>query len=106
MKKFLYPVVLLLVAFTYVSCENYETYADKKEAERDAIDRFIAREGIQVIDDAQFKAQNNTTDVSKNSMCASTAMASTCRLSVRAVAIRWRRTRPSTCSAVSSRRIS
>ncbi|MBQ2675231.1 MAG: DUF4827 domain-containing protein [Prevotella sp.] len=66
MKKFLYPVVLLLVAFTYVSCENYETYADKKEAERDAIDRFIAREGIQVIDDAQFKAQNNTTDVSKN----------------------------------------
>lgn len=66
MKKFLYPVVLLLVAFTYVSCENYETYADKKEAERDAINDFIAREGIQVISEQQFVAQDSTTDLSKN----------------------------------------
>lgn len=66
MKRFLYPVLLLVVAFSYMSCENYETYADKKEKERDAIDNFIRREGISVITDAEFKAHGNTTDVSKN----------------------------------------
>ena len=66
MKNFLYPLLLLLLAVSYTSCENYETYADKKEAERDAISNFIAREGIQVISEAQFKAQDETTDVSKN----------------------------------------
>ncbi len=66
MKRFLYPVLLLMVAFTYVGCENYETYADKKEKERDAIDNFIRREGINVISEPEFKAQGNTTDVSKN----------------------------------------
>lgn len=66
MKNFLYPLLLLLLAVSYVSCENYETYADKKEAERDAINNFIAREGIQVINETQFKAQDETTDVSKN----------------------------------------
>lgn len=66
MKNFLYPLLLLLLAVSYVSCENYETYADKKEAERDAINNFIAREGIQVINETQFKAQNQTTDLSKN----------------------------------------
>ena len=66
MKKFLYPLLLLLIAISYTSCQNYETYADKKEAERDAINRFITREGIQVISESQFKAQGQTTDVSKN----------------------------------------
>lgn len=66
MKRFLYPVLLLVVAFSYMSCENYETYADKKEKERDAIDNFIRREGINVISEPEFKAQGNTTDVSKN----------------------------------------
>ena len=66
MKKFLYPLLLLLIAISYTSCQNYETYADKKEAERDAINRFITSEGIQVISESQFKAQGQTTDVSKN----------------------------------------
>lgn len=66
MKRYLYSIMLMVVAMAYTSCESYETYADKKEQERNAIDNFIARKGIQVIDDAQFKAQGNTTDVSKN----------------------------------------
>ena len=66
MKRIIYPVVLLLVTLLYTSCESYETYGDKKERERDAINLFIAKQGIQVIDEAQFKAQNNTTDISKN----------------------------------------
>lgn len=55
-----------MLAFVYVGCESYETYSDKKEQERDAINAFIAKEGIQVISDAQFQAQGNSTDVSKN----------------------------------------
>ncbi len=66
MKRIFSQVILLFLAFLYVGCESYETYADKKEKERDAIDNFIAKEGIQVIDDAQFAAQGNTTDNTKN----------------------------------------
>ena len=66
MKKILYSLMLLVLALAYTSCENYETYADKKEAERDAINDFIAREGIQVISEQQFVAQDSTTDVLRN----------------------------------------
>ncbi len=66
MKRFPSHILLLMLAFLYVGCESYETYSDKKEKERDAIENFIAKEGIQVIDDAQFEAQGKTTDVTKN----------------------------------------
>lgn len=66
MKRFIRQIMLLMLAFFYVGCQSYETYSDKKEQEREAIQNFIAKEGIQVIDDAQFAAQNNTTDVTKN----------------------------------------
>ena len=66
MKKIIYSLLLLVLALAYTSCENYETYADKKEAERNAINDFIAREGIQVISEQQFVAQDSTTDLSKN----------------------------------------
>lgn len=66
MKRLLYPILLLALVMTCASCDDYETYADKKEKERDAINNFIAREGIQVISDAEFKAQNYTTDLTKN----------------------------------------
>ena len=48
------------------SCNDYETYADLKEKEQDAISNFIAREGIQVIDEATFKNQGETTDTTRN----------------------------------------
>ena len=48
------------------SCNDYETYADMKEKEQDAISNFIAREGIQVIDEATFKNQGETTDIAAN----------------------------------------
>lgn len=66
MKRFFYPLLLLALALSYTSCENYETYADKKEAERDAINRFIARENIEVISESQFKTQNYETYLSDN----------------------------------------
>ena len=66
MKRFFYPLLLLVLALSYTSCNNYETYADKKEAERDAINKFIAREGIQVISESQFKEQNYKTFLPQN----------------------------------------
>ena len=47
-------------------CEKVETYADMKEKEQDAISRFISSRGIQVISEATFKAQGETTDVASN----------------------------------------
>ena len=66
MKRLIYPIMLMLCAVLYMSCENYETYGDKKAKERDAINRFIQEEGITVIDENQFQAQDMTTDLSKN----------------------------------------
>lgn len=47
-------------------CEKYETYSDMKEKERDAINAFISQQGIQVIDEATFKAQGETTNTTSN----------------------------------------
>ena len=66
MKKTIYAALLVLSLAGLASCNNYETYSDLKEAERDAIDAFIAREGIQVISEDQFKAQGLTTDTASN----------------------------------------
>ncbi len=61
-----YPILLLLAIIFVASCENYETYGDKKAKERSAIDKFIESEGIKVIDESTFKAQGNTTNVQNN----------------------------------------
>ena len=49
-----------------MSCEDYETYGDKKAKEREAIDNFISKNNIQVIDENQFEAQGYTTDTAQN----------------------------------------
>ncbi|MBQ9655508.1 MAG: DUF4827 domain-containing protein [Prevotella sp.] len=67
MKRLIYPLITLLATLVcYTSCENYETYRDKKEKERSAIDRFITKENIKVIDEATFNAQGETTDTTQN----------------------------------------
>ena len=65
MKRFFYPIVLLCLVFM-ASCEDYETYADKKEKEQDAISRFLSAQGIQVISESDFNAQGQRTDVAAN----------------------------------------
>ena len=64
MKKFL----IILIAFTAVliSCNNYETYGDKKDKERNAISKFIADSSIMVISESQFEQQGNTTNLARN----------------------------------------
>jgi hypothetical protein len=56
----------VLAAIAFSSCEDYETYSDKKDKERSAINNFISAQGIKVISESAFKAQGNTTDTAAN----------------------------------------
>lgn len=66
MKRLLCPILALMAVLLLASCENYETYGDKKAKERDAISKFIATRNIKVIDESTFKARGEVTDVSSN----------------------------------------
>jgi len=66
MNKIFYMLLLVVGLVSLASCNDYETYADMKEKEQSAISNYISREGIQVIDEATFKNQGETTDVSLN----------------------------------------
>lgn len=57
----LFAIVIMLSA-----CNNQETYADMRDKENNAINRFISDSSIVVISEAQFKAQGETTNVDKN----------------------------------------
>lgn len=59
-------ICLALIAVMLASCKETETYADKKNRERDAINQFIAENGIRVISESQFKSQDSTTNVANN----------------------------------------
>ena len=58
--------LMMTLALVVSSCNNYETYGDKKEKERNAISKFISDRHITVISEDQFNQQGQTTDVSKN----------------------------------------
>jgi hypothetical protein len=66
MKKLIFPLMVLCWALLLTGCDNYETYADMKAKERTAISNYIAREGIEVISEATFNAQGQTTDTARN----------------------------------------
>ena len=66
MKVKLYICLMALFAVVLSSCEDYETYAEQKEKERDHINDFIKEQGIKVIDVETFLTNDTTTDVSKN----------------------------------------
>lgn len=76
-------ICLALVAcFTLSSCEEEQTYAEQKKAERRAITSFLGKgctvldkdlgdtllhvEPIKVISESEFAAQDSTTDISQN----------------------------------------
>ena len=67
MKK---TILMLTAAFclmgSLVSCDNYETYADKKEKERDAISDFIRYKKIKTIDESKFTENGYATDTTTN----------------------------------------
>ena len=66
MNKIFSSLALCLVLLTMVSCDNYETYADQKKKERNAISDFIAQKGIREISESEFHANGNKTDTALN----------------------------------------
>lgn len=66
MKNYLFALAALMLFTTLVSCDDYETYGEKKEKERKAIKAFIKSQGIVVIDEDQFEEQDCTTDTANN----------------------------------------
>ena len=66
MKRLFIALTALCCLAVFVGCENYETYGEKKEKERDAISQFISDSSIVVISEEKFHAQGDMTDVSKN----------------------------------------
>lgn len=66
MKNLALAAIALLSLLSIASCDDTETYAEQKDKERAAINKFINDSSITVISEAQFKEQDSTTDVSKN----------------------------------------
>lgn len=57
---------LLCLTTTFVACNDYETYGDKKKKERSAISQFLADSAITVISEDAFHKQGDVTDTAKN----------------------------------------
>ena len=57
---------MIAIAALLSSCNDYETYGDKKEKERTAIAKFISDRSIVVISEDQFNQQGYTTNTSRN----------------------------------------
>lgn len=53
--------IALVCVLSFFSCNKYETYSDQKKKEHTAIESFISARNINVIDEATFNAQGNTT---------------------------------------------
>lgn len=59
-------ILFALVAIaTITSCNDYETYAEKKEAERDAISAYLKKIGAKTMTEDEFKARGCVTDTAK-----------------------------------------
>ena len=66
MKKTYSLLLLLCGILLLTSCNSGETYSDLKDAEREAINKYISDKGIKVIDETKFTSQGETTDVDNN----------------------------------------
>ena len=66
MKRLFIALTTLCCLAIFVACDNYETYGEKKEKERDAISEFISDSSIVVISEETFHAHGDMTDTAKN----------------------------------------
>lgn len=66
MKKIVYALVAMTVVAAFQSCDNYETYGEKKDKEREAIQAFLNDSAINVISETAFSIQGDSTSVEKN----------------------------------------
>ena len=61
MKRILF--IMIAIAAVLTSCNDYETYGEKKEKERNAISEYISKNNITVISEDKFKEQGQQTNV-------------------------------------------
>lgn len=61
MKKTIYTLTTLIVMLTTIACNDYETYGELKERERDAIEKFISDSSFVIISEDQFHNQGDKT---------------------------------------------
>lgn len=66
MKKITFLLLAFVAALSFTSCNDYETYAEKKDAERDAIKAYMTSIGANVISEDDFKAKGCVTDTTKH----------------------------------------
>ena len=66
MKNITLALLSLLCVASFVCCNNYETYGEKKDKERNAINSFISDSAIVVISESKFHAQGDVTDLGRN----------------------------------------
>ena len=66
MKKLTYLFLFIVGVSLFSACHDQQTYADQKNRERAAINKYLTASAVNVISEEQFAAQNYTTDVSKN----------------------------------------
>ena len=64
MKKFVWIIIAAIAVLA--SCNDYETYGDMKEKERNAINKFIADSSITVISEETFVQNGYKTDLNRN----------------------------------------
>ena len=64
MKKLL--LIMIAAIAILASCNDYETYGDQKEKERNAISKFIADSSITVISEDAFVQQGCKTNLTRN----------------------------------------
>ncbi len=56
----------MAVLIAFMACHDSETYADQKDRERDAINAYIVKKGINPISEKQFEQQGYTTNLERN----------------------------------------
>ena len=61
MRKSIFSVILLSILLGMAACNDYETYGELKEKERDNISRFISDSSFVIISEDQFKEQGELT---------------------------------------------
>ena len=61
MRKTIYTFIMLAALLLTSACNDYETYGELKEKERDAIAKFIRDSSFVVISEDQFQRQGNVT---------------------------------------------
>lgn len=66
MNKIKLLFLTFVASLAFISCDDYETYAEKKDSEREAIKSYMTKINANVISEEEFKAKGCVTDTAKH----------------------------------------